>query len=275
MQRIGYILLVLILILACSPVPEPTSGNYVVEAYVYAGEPVRDITIKKLVPLSEPEGESELITNANVTLRKGGADYLLTYSPVSQRYRYEGSDLQIENNETLSLEVEVNGRVATATSTVPTSPLGLSISKEEMVIAEIESAADFLIGNPLEGAEVTVTWNNPMNELHYTSVEFRSTLLKPILPPDVQEVVDGIIEDFAIVTVPNLDTTLTIQGGTLPSYGLYVVKLYKVNQEYADLYESETQDSRELNEPPSNIVNARGIFSAFASDSVFFEVVKP
>ena len=144
-----------------------------------------------------------------------------------------------------------------------------------MEIPEIKSAADFITGNPLEGAEVTVTWSNPTHELHYTTVEFRSKLLKPILPPDVQEVVDGIIEDFAIITVPGTDTTFTVLGATLPSYGLYVVKVYKVNQEYADLYQSETQDSRELNQPPSNIINARGIFSAFASDSVFFEVVKP
>jgi len=103
---------------------------------------------------------------------------------------------------------------------------------------------------------------------------FRSNLLRPILPPDVQKVVDGILEDFAIITLPSTDTTLTVNGALLPSYGPYMVKIYKVNQEYADLYESEEQDSRDLNEPPSNIINARGIFSAFASDSVAFEVVK-
>ena len=275
MKKILFFLLILMAFQSCNPVPESISDNYVVEAYVYAGEPVRDIAIKELIPLEEPEGESDVIETADVVLSKGGSDYPLSYNAFNRRYRYEGNNLEILPQETLELRIDVNGRIATGTTTVPTTPVGLTISKEEMVIPEIKSAADFLVGNPLEGAEVTVTWSNPGNELHYTSVEFRSNLLKPILPPDVQEVVDGIIEDFGIITTPGTDTTLTVMGATLPSYGLYIVKVYKVNQEYADLYESETQDSRELNEPPSNIINARGIFSAFASDSIFFEVVKP
>lgn len=275
MKRICFAILTILLFYACNPVPDPVSDNFVVEAYVFAGEPVREVTVKKLVPLSEPEGKSEIVDNANIVLRKDGSDYLLTYNSFKKKYRYEGNNLDLLPLDVLGLEVEVNGRVATATAMVPTPPVGIAISKDEMVIPEIKSAADFLTGNPLEGAEVTVTWSNPDNELHYTSVEFRSNLLKPILPGDVQEVVDGIIEDFGIITTPSTDTTLTVLGATLPSYGRYIVKVYKVNQEYADLYESETQDSRELNEPPSNIINARGIFSAFASDSIFFEVVKP
>ena len=261
--------------LGCHPVPEVKNNNYVVEAYVFAGEPVREVTIKSLVPLSQPEGESDIIENAQITLFKNDKPFLLSYNPSTRKYHYNGNDLHIENNETLRIETNVNGRVATATTRVPTAPVGMSQSKDKMVIPTIYSGADFITGNPLADAEITITWNNPDNELHYTVIEFRSNLLQPILPPDVQEVVDGILEDFAIITVPGTDTVLTVSGGLLPSYGPYVVKLYKVNQEYADLYNSEEQDSRDLNEPPSNILNARGIFSAFASDSVAFEVVKP
>jgi len=54
--------------------------------------------------------------------------------------------------------------------------------------------------------------------------------------------------------------------------GKHRVKVYRVNQEYADLYQSRNQDSRDLNEPLTNIVNGLGVFSAFNSDSVFFEL---
>jgi hypothetical protein len=47
-----------------------------------------------------------------------------------------------------------------------------------------------------------------------------------------------------------------------------------VNKEYEDLFNNLEQDSRDLNEPPSNITGALGIFTAFAADSVFFEIVK-
>ncbi len=47
-----------------------------------------------------------------------------------------------------------------------------------------------------------------------------------------------------------------------------MVRVYKVNQEYANLYRSREQDSRSLNEPLTNVQNGLGVFSAFASDSV-------
>ncbi|MEM6800841.1 MAG: hypothetical protein AAF696_05525, partial [Bacteroidota bacterium] len=63
-------------------------------------------------------------------------------------------------------------------------------------------------------------------------------------------------------------------AGTIESFGQYSVKVYHINQEYADLYENREQDSRDLNEPPSNITNALGVFSAFNSQETFFEVVR-
>ncbi len=272
----NYIIFALILLLgACNPVPEAEDNNFVVEGYIFSKEPIREITIKTLVALSDPEGESEVVETANVSLIKDGKTYPLSYSKSKRKYQYMGNDLTILPADIIDLEAEVNGRVATATTNVPTPPVGIASSKAQMVIPTINSGADFITGDPLADAEIIVTWENPNNELHYTVIEFRSNLLKPILPPDVQEVVDGILEDFAIITVPSTDTVLTVNGALLPSYGPYMVKIYKVNQEYADLYDSEEQDSRDLNEPPSNIINARGIFSAFASDSVAFEVVKP
>ena len=53
-----------------------------------------------------------------------------------------------------------------------------------------------------------------------------------------------------------------------------MVTLYKINQDYVSLFETAVQDGTELNEPPSNIINAFGIFTAFASDTVSFEIVR-
>ncbi len=50
--------------------------------------------------------------------------------------------------------------------------------------------------------------------------------------------------------------------------------MYRINAEYAQLYGNRTQDSRDLNEPPSNIRNGLGVFSAFNISSVFFEVAE-
>ena len=274
MKKINIITFIALLLYSCNPVPEVVNDNYVVEGYIFSKEPIRDVVVKTLVPLSDPEGESEAIATATVVLTKEGTPYPLTYNTRGRKYEYLGIDLEILPNEIIDLQVDVNGRISTATTNVPTPPVNIESSKDQMVIPTINSGLDFINGDPLADAEIIVTWDNPINELHYSVIEFRSNLLRPILPPDVQKVVDGILEDFAIITIPSTDTVLTVNGALLPSYGPYMVKIYKVNQEYADLYESEEQDSRDLNEPPSNIINARGIFSAFASDSVAFEVVK-
>lgn len=275
MNKIITLSLILSLLYSCNPVPEAESENYVVEAYLFSGEAVTDIKIKKLIPLTEPEGESAIIKTAIVTIMKSDKSFPLSFNPATGKYRYEGIDLEILPLDVLDLEVDVNGRISTASTIVPETPVGIQISKTEMVIPEIEGIGDFIGNDPLADAELTVSWSNPDNELFYTVIEFRSNLLIPILPGEIQEIVDGILEDFAIITSPTTDTTLMVNGALLPSYGPYVVKIYKVNKEFADLYESDIQDSRDLNEPPGNIINARGIFSAFASDSISFQIVKP
>ena len=71
-----------------------------------------------------------------------------------------------------------------------------------------------------------------------------------------------------------MNTSYDVIGVALETYGTHVAKVYRVNQEYADLFQNDTQDSRDLNAPPTNIIGAFGIFSSFASDSVVFEVVR-
>ena len=45
---------------------------------------------------------------------------------------------------------------------------------------------------------------------------------------------------------------------TLTHFGDHRLELYRINDEYADLYQGLNQDSRDLNEPPSNILGAPG-----------------
>jgi hypothetical protein len=79
---------------------------------------------------------------------------------------------------------------------------------------------------------------------------------------------------FRRISRPTREDSYQINFGELTYWGQYVVKVYRVNQEYANLYENLTQDSRDLNEPPTNIKNGLGIFSAFNSKKVYFRVVK-
>jgi hypothetical protein len=84
------------------------------------------------------------------------------------------------------------------------------------------------------------------------------------------EIVPG--GNFFFRSSPFQGDLYTINTRSLEKYGRHRVKVYHVNQEYADLYENREQDSRSLTEPLTNIKNGLGIFTAFSYSEVYFDV---
>jgi len=125
------------------------------------------------------------------------------------------------------------------------------------------------IRNFLTNSSIDASWNNPNEDLYFMVVESTADTLDPIFP---QQVISA-LERFRFVSEPTEGSSITFLAGTLVSFGEYSVKVYHINEEYAALYENRTQDSRDLNEPPSNVQNALGVFSAFNSQETFFYVV--
>ena len=250
------------------------ANQFVVEAFLYAGEPIDDIRIKTNFPLSEDEDTSMPINDANVTLIKNGQRFPLTSYNENGFYHYPNEDVSIETNDVFQLEVLHNGIIATAETTVPTPTKGLGISQDSLFVPTLpfSAGADSIrvtISNFLMNSSITGTWDNPNGGLYFMVVESVGDLNDPIFP---SQVVSALAE-FRFVSEPTDESSITFIGGTLESFGTYSVKVYHINQEYANLYENREQDSRDLNEPPSNVTNALGVFSAFNSQEVFFDVV--
>ena len=175
------------------------------------------------------------------------------------------------------MEVISRDRIARATTTVPESTKGISISGGKIVIPAITiriGIAEELTKLFID-ARLTIRWNNADDQLHFIVIENVVTG-DLIFPPNfpIPDATLQLIRSFSYISAPTRNTNFEIPGLSLETYGTYRAKVYRVNQEYANLYNNQIQDSRDLNAPPSNIKNALGIFSAFASDSVFFEVVK-
>ena len=57
-------------------------------------------------------------------------------------------------------------------------------------------------------------------------------------------------------------------------YGTHQIIVYRVNPEYAALYERSGNSTLSLEEPPTNIENGLGIFTGASSDTLYLEVVK-
>ena len=266
------IVLGIIFLSSCTKVEElDLENNFVVEAFLFGNEPIDNIKLKTTYPLDATEDISYPINDAAVQLLKNGNVYELQPSGNEGLYHYTGNDLSVNTGDVFQLEVNYNNRVATAHTTIPTPPTNVSINLETVSIPRVgfNPAGIQSLREVLQGLLINVTWDNPNEAWHYVVVENIEQDDDPIFPPQLEEA----LQNFRFVSEPTQSNSQIVIGAGLRHYGTHKVTVYHVNQEYADLFENRTQDSRDLNEPPSNVDNALGIFTGFASQSVFFEVV--
>lgn len=271
------ILLIILAGISCLQCSEEvkTKDNFVMEAYLYSNESIRNIKINEILAVESSDTIAPAIEDATVILKKESQEYLLQFDNASKTYFYPGNSLQVKPNDFFEITVVNKSRTAMATTVVPQPTKGLALSDTKINIPQLQlnfSTRDQLVAL-FANARVTVTWDNSENDLHFIAVESLDKF-DPIFPSNFPTTVVGLFRTFRFVSAPNRNNSYTIVGLSLETYGRYRVKVYRVNKEYADLFENQTQDSRDLNEPPSNVNNAFGLFSAFASDSAFFDVVR-
>jgi hypothetical protein len=254
---------------------EKVTDNYVVEAYIYSNEPVKNIKITETLPIESTDTIAPTIKYATVVLKKANKEYQLQFDEKSSAYFYPANDLDVKPNDVFDITIKSKNRIATASTVVPLATKGLNLSDSKIHIPQIQLNlyTREQVTALFASARLNVNWDNTDNQLHFISVESLDKF-DPIFPNDFPPSVITLFRTFRFVSAPNRLNTYQIIGLSLETYGRYRVKVYRVNKEYADLFENQTQDSRDLNEPPSNITNAFGLFSAFASDSAFFEVVR-
>ena len=258
---------------ACDTVgTEDSDDLLVVEAFLFAGEPVDDIDLTTTIPLSTEDAVEIPVTDARVRLIKAGVIYELVSSESDGSYHYAGGDLLVQTGDLFQLQIEYKGNTITAFTEVPPPPTGTVMSIERVAIPSIESNPGALrefIRN--RDNALSVTWNNPAGDLYFVAVRSPENEFPDyILPEFIRDRFSG----FELLTEPTTTNFFDITLFQLEIIGSYSVTVYRINQEYADLYESRAQDSRDLNEPLSNIVGGVGVFSAFNGQTTQFEITR-
>ncbi|MEN8191527.1 MAG: DUF4249 family protein [Bacteroidota bacterium] len=236
----------------------------VVQGFIYADQQVTDISLSEVLPLGSEDTLAPPISNAEIFISKGSDKYLLIPNEASKGfYYYPGNDLLISSGDELSLEVNVNDQKIFSETIVPPKPTNLELDSDTLLVPE------FVMGRPpdLEYYSITLTWDNFDNSYYYVVIGNIEDAAEPI------EVGSSKFSS-RFVSKPSISNEYRVSFRTVTHFGKHLMILYRVNQEYADLYESRDQDSRNLNEPLTNIKNGLGVFSAFASDSVYFNAVQ-
>ncbi|HVN58257.1 MAG TPA: DUF4249 domain-containing protein [Bacteroidales bacterium] len=268
------ILPVLLLLLAGCEKEKLSNGHsdlVVVEGYLYAGRPVDSIRLSKAVTLNSTDTLFTGISDATVSITSGGNNYNLLPSSRAGYYYYPGSDLSVSAGNTYGLNITYQGIKVSSETTVPAVPASLQISGTTLWV---DTTLDM---RQLRDSSLLVKWNNPGMEYYFVILENKDTALTQITFTNPFGG-DGGPVNFVrrFRTMPIQDSLYRINlFNTVAYYGHYEFKLYRVNAEYAKLYQSRSQSSINLNEPFTNIENGLGIFTAFSQyDSIFFDVKK-
>ena len=260
---------VLMLFISCTEdSPFVSESNLVVvQAYLYADEPVRDIRLTSTLPLDADSTNAPPINDAQVILIKEGQRYVLDSSQGdSGYYHYSGNDLSVKSGDEFAIEIEYMDQIISSQTIVPEAPDDLAISGNTINVPSGISFFDLMSGE-YDYLNLELSWQNDDSEMFFVVLDNLET------NPDAL--------DLGLPEMPNRFISQPISRDSFPirlpmitHYGRHGIKLYRINQEYADLYQSRNQDSRDLNEPLTNIENGLGVFSAFNSDSVFFDVIQ-
>ena len=250
---------------ACPTATEPPDNEFVVEGFLYAGQPVDSILITASKALGDTDTVATPITNATVIVSKAGIDYQLA-SVGGGYYSYPGADLTVNAGDIFQLRATAGGLTATAQTSVPYPPDSVTESSGVITVSLTTSGFG---GRRLTGDSIRIGWTNAAAQYYYVTLESLDSAAIQIATST------RFSGRFRLITQPTTSDYYEITPQQIRVLGNHVAKVYRVNKEYADLYANRMQDSRDLNEPPTNISGGLGIFTAFNLQRVYFTVVEP
>ncbi len=268
MKNPAIVVVALFLMTSCTEeVTEIVVETAVVESYLIPGEDA-SVKLSRLIPFSE-EGYTGPVTidSAEVYIEYNGKEYLLLpVDSVPGYYVCGDTALKIISGEDYSLQLEHDGVEVSAVTTIPSKPQGLSLSD----IYYYFDPNGILPGytDPLE-----VSWSNPDGVYFQIVVEYLDETYKPI-----NEYLDpNSYDSYRVISSGALsnDTYNLIPRRQLAFYGNYKLTLYRINDEYVDLLNSNNdQTTLSITEPKTNVNNGLGIFTGINFDVIYFKVIK-
>ncbi len=275
MKHILYTIILLIFLSSCEELETPNLNQFVIEGFITADFNIDDIKVKETVSLND-EITDVPISDAMVRVITDEQEVILDFDAATGKYIDATNSLLVEVGKEYGIEVIADGTVAISNTVVPEKPTGLALSRDTLYIPTLPLNITIIeeIGRLFEEEVSTISWEGTPGRYYYVVIETQESELDPLLPPEIPAQSRELLGSFRFISAPSESTSFNIIGIALQTYGRHVAKVYSVNQEYVDLFNSETQDSRDLNQPPSNINNGLGIFSAFAVDSLEFIVLR-
>jgi hypothetical protein len=258
-------LLVMVIVSSCT---EPDSGDIavkaVVEAYLRAGQPIEVVISKEGLFENSTIDTLEFIDGLTVRINEGDNSY--TLQSIGNGKYVSDESVIVVSEKTYSLDFECLNEEVSASTYVPSRPEGFELSAYEIEIVRPVPGSGTA---PIRPEPIEVSWENPANDYHLVVVT--------VIEKEPEEIAEGgfVFSGGSFRNEPNTGTAYAINQISFKYYGMHAVILYKLNPEYATLYEETGNSSLNLKSPYSNVINGLGIFTGVNSDTLYLNVKKP
>ncbi len=215
------------------------------------------------------------INNAQVVMEIAGIKYTLASKGSGI---YTNDKVILKAGQDLNLTIVYAGNTITSATTVPTKPKNLKVTETQIQITTPTGGGPFGGGGFQNQVSSAVTWDNDIQE--YFTLLTKNTDTSP------EQIVfqgpgglgggnpDAGIPPTQRMSQPTQTNIQTFNQRQFSYYGNYEMILFKVNAEYTNLFNNRGQSSLNLTNPPTNITNGFGIFTAMNADTVRIKVVK-
>lgn len=237
-------------------VPDPLA---VVESYLAPGKPItvnvtREIlygSTDTLMPVSGLQVQ---------VIHSGQVEMLSETMPG----KYESLHANVVSGDTYRLSFLYNGREISAETKVPPSPGLVTATATQMVVPQIGPGMQ--IPDP-----IVFRWQNPEQAYHLMVVKNIETNPQPITFNLGDKIIEKPAPVFRLPPIKAGQQQLAL--GRFSYYGRHAVILYRIQPEYAALYEDNSNHSGSIVTAASNIENGLGIFTAVnAADTLWVNV---
>ena len=244
----------------------------VVEAYLFAGQGLDAVRINQSYAYARENSDLISLDDLEVQISDGQQTYDLDHSTEGI---YQNPDFIPQSGATYVLTFDHNGATVRSETYVPQKRT-ISISKASVRLEKITDIND-LIENGFGGDQdaIEVMWDNSEGNYYYVvieNIEDNPEFVNDLL---AEFQANGNARRFFQITEPEISDFYAINAlRDLTQFGTYRIIVYRVNPEYAALYETAGTSSISIASPPSNIENGLGIFTGVSSDTVYLEVIK-
>ena len=191
---------------------------------------------------------------------------------------YQNMDFIPQSGKSYNLIFEHNGETISSETFVP-AKREVAISSTSIELEKVEIGGGFPGGGGGFGGgnddAIEILWDNPTGDFYYVVVENIEENPEFVNDRLAQFQANGMARRFFQITEPEISDFHALNARRdLTQYGTYQIIVYRVNPEYAALYETSGSSSVTISQPPNNIENGLGIFTGISSDTVYLEVVK-